>query len=76
MRGLLIEIETFMSVVNQSEKAKEIVNTRLEQEIWPKIIKLSESIEPFVLSHEGSVEEYKYQEDLMRIRAKIHLTAK
>ena len=76
MKGLLIEVEAVMSVSNQSEKAKDIVNTRLEQDIWLQIVELSKSIVSLELSSIEEEVEFKYQEDLMRMRAKIHYTAK
>lgn len=76
MKGLLIEVEAVMSVANQSEKAKDIVNTRLEQDIWLQIVELSKSIVSLELSSIEEEVEFKYQEDLMRMRAKIHYKAK
>ena len=64
-----------MSVGDKSEKAKEIVNTQLEQEIWPQIVNISDSIWAET-SSVGREVEITYQNELMRIRAKIHYTAK
>ncbi len=77
MKELLLEVESAMSADDQSEVAKEIINTRLEKEIWPQIVNLSLSIAPLIPNvHIREGEEYKFQEELMKIHAKIQLTAK
>ena len=83
MNDLLTEVTNLF--LHHPERAKEVVISRLEDEIsgiWPKIVSLSLMITD--LNNYGSYEEttermkseFKYQEKLVYLRSKIHFLAK
>lgn len=83
MNSLLTEVTNLS--LHHPERAKEVVISRLEDEIsgiWPKIVSLSLLITDS--NNYGSYEEttermkseFKYQEKLVYLRSKIHFLAK